>query len=105
MSSKNILTRDETIHLAKLANLHLTDAEIEKYQKQLTKIIEYINQLETVNTKKTEPTRQITGLSDVNFEDGRSDERKLTIESVLKNTVNRKNDAFTIEAIFDNKDV
>lgn len=57
------LTKEEVVSLAKLAQLKLTDAEIDKYQNELNGILEYVNQLAEVDTKGLKPTYQVTGLS------------------------------------------
>ena len=49
------LNQETTKKIAKLARLKLTDAEIEKYTKDLGNILEYIAQLNEVNTSGVEP--------------------------------------------------
>lgn len=56
------LSTDEVRHIAKLARLHLTDEEVEKYSEQLTSILEFVNVLQEVDTKDVEPLTQSTGL-------------------------------------------
>jgi len=63
------LTRDQVKHVAKLANLPLTSEEKEKYSKQLSKILEYIDQLNQVDTSNVEPTFNVSGQSNVMRED------------------------------------
>lgn len=60
-----MLTKDEVIKIAKLAKLNLTEAEIEKFQKDLSAILEYAEQLQEVNTDGVEPLYQVTGLEHV----------------------------------------
>ena len=59
------LTHDQVKHIAKLARLSLTEAEVEKFTTQLSKILEYVEQLEKVPTDGVEPTSQVTGLVNV----------------------------------------
>lgn len=105
MTKDNKLTKEEIIHLSKLANLHLTDSEIEKYQKQLTKILDYINQLEEVNTSNVNPTSQVTGLVDVTRDDIIKKDEQFTPEQALKNSSNKKNNLFKVKAIFQNEGI
>lgn len=56
-------------HVAKLANLSLTDEEKKKFASQLKETIEYIEGLSEVNTEGIEPTSQVTGLENVTRED------------------------------------
>lgn len=48
-------------HLAKLANLELTEAEMVKFQDQLTAIMTYIDKLSKLDTSEVEPVSQVTG--------------------------------------------
>lgn len=63
------LNKDEIKHVANLARLELTDAEMEKYGEQLSDVLAYIDQLREVDTANTEPTAQVTGLLNVLRED------------------------------------
>ena len=56
-------------HVAKLARLRLTDAEKEKFSKQMETIIEYIEKLNELDTQNVEPTAHVLGLSNVFRED------------------------------------
>lgn len=59
------LTNDQVKKVAKLANLPLTPNEEELYSEQLSKILDYIDQLNKVNTDGVEPTFNVTELSNV----------------------------------------
>lgn len=63
------LTKEEVEHVAKLARLGLTEKEKKKFQKQLSSILNYVSQLNEVETKDVEPIAQITGLFNVTRED------------------------------------
>lgn len=79
-----MLTKEETLHIAKLANLNLTDAEVEKYQAQLSPILEYVEKLNGVNTQNVEPTfHPISNLRNRFQEDGM--DNALDLNDVLKN--------------------
>ena len=55
--------------VAKLANLPLSSEEEEKYSEQLSKILDYIEQLNQVNTSDVEPTFNVSGQENVMAED------------------------------------
>jgi aspartyl-tRNA(Asn)/glutamyl-tRNA(Gln) amidotransferase subunit C len=59
------LTRQEVIHVADLARLTLTPAEISKFQKQLSEVVNYISRLQQVETQGVLPSSQTTGLENV----------------------------------------
>lgn len=51
-----MVSKEEVEHIAKLARLGLSEKEIEKMQKELTKILDYIDSLKELDISKTEPT-------------------------------------------------
>jgi len=51
-----MITKKEVQHIAKLARLGLTEKEIEKYQKELSSILDYIEKLKEVDVSEVEPT-------------------------------------------------
>ena len=53
-----MITKQQVEHVAKLARLELTEEEKELYTKQLSQILDYIDQLNEVNTKGVEPMHQ-----------------------------------------------
>ncbi len=63
------LTRDQVLHIAKLARLTLESDEIDKMAKELSSILTYIEMLHEVDTTSVEPTAQITGLTNALRED------------------------------------
>ncbi len=77
------LTKDQVRHVAKLANLPLTSEEEEKYSEQLSKILEYIEQLNKVDTTGVEPTFNVSGQENVMRKD--EAESSLSQEEVLQN--------------------
>lgn len=86
-------------HVAKLANLPLNDKEKKKFANQLSSILDYVVQLEKVDTKGVEPTSQVTGLENVTRDDNPSP--SLSQEEVLENTKSKHNGMFKVSAIFE----
>jgi len=84
------LSKDEIQHIAKLARLELTVAELEKYGGQLSVVLNYIDQLKEVDTKGVEPTAQVTGLENVLREDAVLDWDEKEIEEALKDAPERE---------------
>ncbi len=61
-----MVTKTELKHLAKLAKLHLGDEkEVEKFTHDISRILEFVGQLQEVDTKSVQPTFQVTGLQNV----------------------------------------
>ena len=63
------LSRDDVFKLAKLARIKLSDDEASSYAEEITKILDYVEQLKNVDVSGLEPTNQVTGLSNVWRED------------------------------------
>jgi aspartyl/glutamyl-tRNA(asn/gln) amidotransferase, C subunit len=59
------ITNDDVRHLAQLSSLQMPDAEAESLRVGIEKIINYINQLDELDTDGVEPTYQVTGLQNV----------------------------------------
>lgn len=53
-----MITKEQVEHVAKLARLSLTEEEKELYTKQLSSILDYIDQLNQVKTEGVEPMTQ-----------------------------------------------
>lgn len=59
------LTRDDVLKLAQLARISLTDEEAEAFTGELSAILQYVEQLSSVDVSGLEPTNQVTGLTNV----------------------------------------
>lgn len=63
------LTRDQVLHVVSLARIGLDEKQIQKFQQELSSILDYVEMLNEVDTKGVEPTSQVTGLENVWRED------------------------------------
>jgi len=72
---------DEIEHIAKLARIELSGAELEKFRADLNKVLGYIEVLKTVDTDGVEPLAQVTGLQNV-FRKDEAVESPLTKEII-----------------------
>jgi aspartyl-tRNA(Asn)/glutamyl-tRNA(Gln) amidotransferase subunit C len=63
------LNREDVLKLARLARLELEDAEIEEYSTELSEILQYVEQLQSIDIKGLEPTNQVTGLTNITRKD------------------------------------
>ncbi len=98
VSSYNRLMKIDVAHVAKLANLKLSPNEKDRFEKQLSDVLSYIDKLNEVDTENIEPTSQVTGLENVTRED--EVRPSLPQEEVLKNTKSKHNGMFKVKAIF-----
>jgi len=83
------LTRDDVLKLARLSRLRISDEEIELFQKELSEILAYVEQLSSVDTNGLKPTAQVTGLENV-MRDDTPIEYGVTQEELLKNVPETK---------------
>lgn len=58
----NMIKKEEIKHVADLAKLEVNDEEAETYSRELSGVVDYIDQLKEVNTDGVEPTAQVTGM-------------------------------------------
>ncbi len=59
------LTKADILKLAQLSRLGLTDDEVTEFSEELTAILQYVEQLDSVDTDGLNPTSQVTGLTNV----------------------------------------
>ena len=53
------ITRDDVVRVAELAYLDLSEAELEKYRRQIDEILDYIGKLNELDTSGVEPMAQV----------------------------------------------
>ena len=63
------ISREDVAHVAHLARLYLTDAEVDRMQTQLSNILEAIETLQQVDTSHVGPTASVIQLENVMRED------------------------------------
>jgi aspartyl-tRNA(Asn)/glutamyl-tRNA(Gln) amidotransferase subunit C len=93
------LSREDVLHIAQLARVALTEAEITRMQEQLSNLLEHFEVLQQVNTEGVPPTAQSVDLQSVM----RADEIKpsLPSEDVLANAPRREDDYFRVRAVLE----
>jgi aspartyl-tRNA(Asn)/glutamyl-tRNA(Gln) amidotransferase subunit C len=79
----------DVYHVAMLAKIAVSDDEAAKLQAELSTIIDYVQQLDALDTTGVEPTYQVTGLSNVSREDKIID-YGVSQEALLANAPNAK---------------
>lgn len=63
MSEK--ITREEVLHVARLARLTFSEAEVDRFTEQLSAILTYMEKLEELDTAGVEPTSHVLPLANV----------------------------------------
>lgn len=83
--------------VAKLADIPLSETEAAKLEKQLEETLDYVAQLNTLDTEHVEPTSQVTGLENVTRDDVVTP--SLSQEEALKNAKRVHNGFFVVDAV------
>lgn len=89
-------------HVAKLANLKLTEGEEVKFERQLSNILSYVEKLNEIKTDGIEQTAQVTGLQNIKREDTTT-QISLTQDETLKGAKDQHNGFFKVKAIFEDE--
>lgn len=63
------LSKEDVLKVARLARIELTDDQVEKFRGQLSGVLDYIAQLNKVDTAGVHATAQVTGLENVSRQD------------------------------------
>jgi len=93
------LSEEQVEHIAKLARLGLTGQENKKFQKELSSILDFVEQLNKAKTEKVEPTAQVTGLENVSRQDKSLAKSRKETEKLLKLAPQTKNGYVKVKAV------
>lgn len=94
-----MLTKEEVIKIANLARLELTDSEVVKMQKDLTEILEYIDQLNKVDTSSVDLSQDNFVLQNVLRDDTPSPQSSEIIEKMLSQAPDREGNHIKVKEI------
>jgi aspartyl-tRNA(Asn)/glutamyl-tRNA(Gln) amidotransferase subunit C len=93
------LSREEVLHIALLARVGLTDAEVDKLSEQLSNILENFEILQQVDTTDVPPTAQSITLQNVTKDDQARD--SLPPDEILANAPRRDGEFFRVRAVLE----
>jgi aspartyl-tRNA(Asn)/glutamyl-tRNA(Gln) amidotransferase subunit C len=60
-----VIERDQVLHVARLARLRLSDAEVERMAGELSAILDHIERIGELDLEKVEPTSHVVELENV----------------------------------------
>jgi len=94
-----VISREDVAHVARLARLALTEAELETMREQLNAILGHIDALKAVDTTGVEPTSHAVP----QFNVMREDEPRpcSSVEEMLANAPDRAGDFFRVPRIIE----
>ena len=93
------LSREEVLHIARLARLGLTEEDVDKFGEQLSNILENFEILKQVDTTDVPPTAQSITLQNVMRDDEVTP--SLTPEDILANAPRREGNCFRVRAVLE----
>lgn len=95
-----MLSKDELKHLAKLARLEIGEEELEKFQRDISRIVEFVGELQKLNTRAIKEEREPRGLESVFRED---QERGLVGEKgqeLIEHSPQRRDELVVVPEVF-----
>jgi aspartyl-tRNA(Asn)/glutamyl-tRNA(Gln) amidotransferase subunit C len=93
------LTTDDVRWVAHLARLEMSAAELDMIARQLSSILDYVNQLQQVNTEAVEPLAHPLPMHNVFRDDIPAP--SLTVDAALANAPDRRGDFYAVPAVLD----
>lgn len=96
------ISKEDVLHVARLARLRLSDSEVEIFTRQLSDILSHMSRLAEVDTRAVPPTATIQDLRNVL----RSDKPDRGIERglALRNAPDQRNGMFRVPSALDEGD-
>ena len=86
------ITRDEVLHVARLARLELTDEEVERFAGQLSAILDAVSKVSELDLADVPPTSHPLEIENAWAED--EPHECLSLEDVFANAPDRDGDLF-----------
>lgn len=94
-----MLKKEDIIHIAELARIGLREDEIEKYQRELSLILDYFKKLEAVKTESIEPIGHITGEHSIIRDDVVIECDAETKETIINNFPDKQDNQAKVKSI------
>jgi aspartyl-tRNA(Asn)/glutamyl-tRNA(Gln) amidotransferase subunit C len=93
------LSREEVLHIAALAKVGVTEADVEKFKEQLSNILENFEALQKLETLDIPPTAQSFALQNVIMPD--EVQPSMSQDDVLFNAPNREGNFFKVNIVLE----
>jgi len=93
------LSHEEVLHIARLARLGLSEAEVDKFREQLSNLLENFEILQQVDTTDVPPTAQAVPLQNVLRDDEAAP--SFSQDEILANAPRKEDDFFRVRAVLE----
>jgi len=94
-----MISKEEVQHIAKLARLGLTEEEVEKFQKELSPVLDYIEKLKKADISGVEPMSHSVRVENITRED-KERELKCDSDKLLDLVPDKKERHLKVKSIF-----
>lgn len=91
------ITKDEILYVARLARLELDPAAVEKFSEQIGTVLEYVDQLKSVDTEGVRPTSHAISLTNAFRDDQPGDH--LDTDIALANAPEKDDGSFLVPKV------
>jgi len=95
------LSREEVLHISRLARISITDTDIEKMTEQLSNILDNFEILREVDTTGVPPTAQSIALQNIMRDDVITP--SMPVQNVLANAPRQEEDFFKVNAVLEDQ--
>lgn len=94
-----MISREEVLHIAKLARLELSEQELEKMQKDLSGILDYFDLLKKVDTSKIKLEKEILPIKKTVREDKVIPQKSEVNDNLINSAPDKKDDYIKVKAV------
>lgn len=95
-----MISKKEVEHIAKLARLGLNEKEVEKMQRELSSILDYMEKLKEIDVSEVEPTSHPLLVENVMRDDEPKNTNSGVRRKIVKQAPDSKNNYFKVKSIF-----
>lgn len=91
------ITKEQILHVAHLARLELDEAAVEKFSGQIGTVLEYVDQLQKVETEGVKPTSHAISMTNAFRED--RERAHLETDKALANAPEKEDGSFVVPKV------
>ncbi|MDO8577450.1 MAG: Asp-tRNA(Asn)/Glu-tRNA(Gln) amidotransferase subunit GatC [Candidatus Wildermuthbacteria bacterium] len=99
-----MITKEQVQHIASLARLKLTEEEIEKFQKDLSSILEYFEVLNSLDAKNAQPLVHVLPLENVTREDTAAEANPELVRELLDMAPSQDQGFLQVKEVFSDEE-
>lgn len=94
-----MLSKEEILNIATLARIGVSEKDVEKYQHDLSEILDYFKKLDELDVSGVEPIGHITGMENTFRSDKNNDFGKIGREGIMKNAPEVKDGYIKVKSV------